>query len=196
MRALLLAALCSSCSATVAALDLERRLADDRRLGLRVHDHDRLGGHRLHRDVQRSVRERPDVHGHGAGRNRARVHALHDSAHSDRRGREREVRRDLRGSLMRALLILALCSSCTFVTVARESHTHPPSVPLSPAMARLDREAHRTPWYVPAIDIALFMGGAAAGPATENEPINLAGLALTGLVFASLGATVALWGHL
>lgn len=84
------------------------------------------------------------------------------------------------------LILIALCSSCTFTHVALSDHT-----------TTLVKSDHTpTPWYVPVVDASLIVGGFEAGPVTKDETANVAGLALTGLVFVSLAATIALWGHL
>jgi hypothetical protein len=99
--------------------------------------------------------------------------------------------------MKRAILILALCSSCTFTHVALNHDTQPaPTVQLSPGMAKLDRQQQSSPLWAAGGDIALVMGGFMAGPATENETANLAGFAVSALTMASLAVTLALWGHL
>lgn len=91
--------------------------------------------------------------------------------------------------MKRWLLVAIACSSCTFT----HAYTHrraPDPVVLSPKMAKLDRERRSPPLWAFVADQTLVVGGFVAGPVTQSEPINLAGLAVTGLVFASMAVAL------
>jgi hypothetical protein len=103
--------------------------------------------------------------------------------------------------VMRTLLILALCSSCTFAHgLAHRNDAREPTAQLSPKMVKLDREQRSAPWWTFTGDQALMIGGFMAGPIVDGrvpssavEPINIAGLAVSALVMASLGYTAFKW---
>jgi hypothetical protein len=105
--------------------------------------------------------------------------------------------------MLRALLTLALCSSCTFTHATISRHDNAPSVTLSPAMQRLADRQSQTPLYCALTDTALVLGGFMAGPLASNhlpssqvQPLNLLGLSVSGLTLVSLGVTIGAWGHL
>jgi hypothetical protein len=102
---------------------------------------------------------------------------------------------------MRSLVILALCSSCTFEhAFAHRNDPKPADVALSPKMQKLDRGQRSAPWWTFVGDQTLMLGGFMAGPIADGrvspdlvEPINLAGFVICGLTFASLGYTAFKW---
>lgn len=94
-------------------------------------------------------------------------------------------------------LVLAVASSCTFAHVAMAPKRAPaPVVQLSPKMTALAEREATAPVWAFVVDTSLAFAGFAAGPVTRDERANLAGLAVTGLVFVSLAAAIAIWGHL
>lgn len=124
---------------------------------------------------------------------------------------------------MRALLVLALCSSCTLGYNATHAHSHMSEADLATesmrlryaghiAMAnRLEREEHekqQAPMWCMFGDMGAMLGGFGALSAAQSaerygmiehssvEPLNLAGLATTAVVFVSLGVSLWRYGHL
>jgi hypothetical protein len=123
------------------------------------------------------------------------------------------------GQVILRLTLLCMLSSCTFSYNATHPHNHSSEAELAAeaerlrstghhAMAdRLEREEHekrQAPMWCMFGDMGLLVGGAGAlqgarslGVSPEMvEPINLAGLATSAIVFLSLGYSVYHWGHL
>lgn len=109
--------------------------------------------------------------------------------------------------MMRGVIVLALCSSCSLGYNATHSHNHPSAADLdllTPKMRRLAEERQQAPMWCMLGDMGALIGGAGALQAARSfnapegmvEPINLAGLATSAIVFASLGVSLWRYGHL
>lgn len=102
--------------------------------------------------------------------------------------------------MIRALFILALCSSCTFAHGYAHRRDSASSAALSPKMQKLDREQRQAPAWAFVGDSLLMVGGFMAGPLADGrvdeahvEPINIGGFIVSGILFASLGYTAFKW---
>jgi hypothetical protein len=102
---------------------------------------------------------------------------------------------------MKALAIIALCSSCSFAHGYAHRDDAAPSVALSPKMQKLDDAQRGASQWAFIGDSLLMVSGLMAGPLADGrideanvESINIGGLVVTGVMFASLGYTAFRWG--